>query len=93
MPSVSIKIIGKIYISNPDKADGDLMKIVIEMDEKEFLDNLLKAAMETDKEVVKKVMNGIMSELLASLNPTLMKKIAGKFIDMESEVNYRAGKE
>jgi hypothetical protein len=68
------------------------MKVVIEMDEKEFLDNLLKAAMETDKEVVKKVMNGIISELLASLNPTLMKRIATKFIDMESEVNYRMEK-
>ena len=68
------------------------MKLVIEMDEKEFLENLLKAAVETDKDVVKKVMNGFICELLASMNPTLMKKIATKFIDMESEINYRSEK-
>ncbi len=69
-----------------------MMKIVIEMDEEEIVENLVKAAMNTDKEAVKKLFHGIMSEMLASMNPALMKKIATKFIDMESEVNYRMEK-
>ena len=65
------------------------MKVTIELDEEEFLENMLKAAQKMDKALVKDLVQGTLNELLASINPPMMKKIATKFIAMESEINYR----
>ena len=71
---------------------GDTMKIVVEIDEDELIERMMKAAVNADKDLVKRLMNGLISELLASLKPPLMRRIADKFIDMESEINYRMEK-
>ena len=69
------------------------MKVTFEVDEEEFLENMLKAAQKVDKKLVKDLVQGTLNEMLASINPPMMKKIAKKYISMESEINYRLREE
>ena len=68
------------------------MKITIEIDEKELMEHFIDAAIELDKDTVKRLIRGFINEVIYSLNPTTMRMIAEKFIDMENEINYRMEK-
>jgi len=64
------------------------MKITIEIDEEEMMNKFVQALMDTDKPAVKRLIRGLIHESLLSLNPVTVKKIAEKFIEIESEINY-----
>lgn len=72
----------------PKKVKG--MKITIEIDEKEIVESLVKAAIDLDKETLKRLLRGLITEAALSLNAPTMHQIADKFIAMEHEINYRA---
>lgn len=67
------------------------MKIVIELNEREIVNALVKVAKELDKETVRGLLRGLSTEFLLSLNPVVVKRLAEKFIEVESEINYRIG--
>ena len=66
------------------------MKITIEIDEKEIVEALAKAAIDLDKETLKRLLRGLITEATLSLNAPTMHQIADKFITIEHEINYRA---
>lgn len=66
------------------------MKITIEIDEKEIVKSLAEAAIEMDKDTLKRLIRGLITEAVHSLNAPTMHQIADKFIAIEHEVNYRA---
>jgi hypothetical protein len=66
------------------------MKITIEIDEKEIVEGLVEAAIELDKETVKRMLRGLITEAVLSLNAPTMHQIVDKFITIEHEINYRA---
>ena len=69
------------------------MKITIEIDEKEIVEGLVEAAIELDKDTLKRLLRGIMTEAVLSLNAPTIHQIADKFIAIEHEINYRASSE
>ena len=69
------------------------MKITIEIDDKEIVEGLVEAAIELDKEMVKRLLRGIVTEAVLSLNAPTLHQIADKFIEIEHEINYRASTE
>jgi hypothetical protein len=69
------------------------MKITIEIDEKEIVEGLVEAAIELDKETVKRMLRGLITEAVLSLNAPTMHQIVDKFIAIEHEINYRASSE
>lgn len=66
------------------------MKITIEIDEKEIVESLAKAAIDLDKETLKRLLRGLATEAVLSLNAPTIRQIADKFIAIEHEINYRA---
>ena len=69
------------------------MKITIEIDEKEIVEGLAKAAVDLDKETLKRLLRGLITEAILSLNAPTVHQIADKFIAIEHEINYRASSE
>ena len=69
------------------------MKITIEIDDKEIVEGLVEAAIDLDKEMVKRLLRGIITEAILSLNAPTLHQIADKFIEIEHEINYRASSE
>jgi hypothetical protein len=69
------------------------MKITIEIDEKEIVEGLAKAAVDLDKETLKRLLRGLITESILSLNAPTLHQIADKFIAIEHEINYRASAE
>ncbi len=69
------------------------MKITIEIDEKEIVEGLAKAAIDLDKETLKRLLRGLITEAVLSLNAPTMHQIADRFISIEHEINYRASAE
>ena len=69
------------------------MKITIESDEKEIVEGLVEAAIDLDKETVKRLVRGLITEAVLSVNAPTMHQIAEKFIEIEHEINYRASTE
>ena len=69
------------------------MKITIEIDDKEIVEGLVEAAIDLDKEMVKRLLRGIITEAVLSLNAPTLHQIADKFIEVEHEINYRASSE
>lgn len=69
------------------------MKITIEIDEKEIVEGIVEAAIELDKETLKRLLRGLLTEAVLSLNAPTMHQIADKFIEIEHEINYRARSE
>jgi hypothetical protein len=69
------------------------MKITIEIDDKEIVEGLIEAAIELDKEMVKRLLRGLVTEAVLSLNAPTLHQIADKFIEIEHEINYRASSE
>ncbi|UCE39155.1 MAG: hypothetical protein JSW00_08045 [Thermoplasmata archaeon] len=69
------------------------MKITIEIDEKEIVEGIVEAAIDLDKEMVKRLLRGIITEAVLSLNAPTMHQMADKFIEIEHEINYRASSE
>lgn len=69
------------------------MKITIEIDEKEIVNGLVEAAIELDKEMVKRLLRGVLTEAIHSVNAPTLHQIADKFIEIEHEINYRASSE
>jgi hypothetical protein len=66
------------------------MKVAIEIDEKEIVQGLVEAAIELDKETLKRLLRGLLTEAVLSLNAPTMHKLADKFVAIEHEINYRA---
>ncbi len=69
------------------------MKITIEIDEKEIVEGLVEAAIDLDKETVKRLLRGLITEAVLSMNAPTMHQIADKFIAIEHEINWRASAE
>ena len=69
------------------------MKITIEIDEKEIVESLVKAAIEADKDMIKRLIRGLITEAVLSVNAPTMHQIADKFIEIEHEINWRASAE
>jgi hypothetical protein len=69
------------------------MKITIEIDEKEIVEGIVKSAIDLDKEMVKRLLRGLLTEAVLSLNAPTMHQLADKFIEIEHEINYRASSE
>ncbi len=69
------------------------MKITIEIDEKEIVEGLVEAAIDMDKETLKRLLRGLITEAILSLNAPTLHQIADKFIAVEHEINYRASAE
>jgi hypothetical protein len=69
------------------------MKITIEIDEKEIVEGIVRAAIDLDKETIKRLMRGLVVEGVHSLNAPTMHQIVDKFIEIEHEVNFRASSE
>jgi hypothetical protein len=69
------------------------MKITIEIDEKEIVEGLAKAAIDLDKETLKRLLRGLITEAVLSVNAPTMHQIADKFVAVEHEINYRASSE
>jgi hypothetical protein len=69
------------------------MKITIEIDDKEIVEGLVEAAIDLDKEMVKRLLRGLITEAILSLNAPTLHQIADKFIEVEHEINYRASSE
>jgi len=69
------------------------MKITIEIDEKEIVEGLVEAAIDIDKETLKRLLRGLMTEAVLSMNAPTMHQIADKFIAIEHEINWRASTE
>ncbi len=53
----------------------------------------MQAAIEMDKETVKRLLRGLVTEAVLSVNAPTMHQIADKFIAIEHEINYRASSE
>ena len=66
------------------------MKITIEIDEKEIVEGLVEAAIELDKSTLKRLLRGLITEAVLSVNAPTMHQIADKFIAVEHEINWRA---
>jgi hypothetical protein len=69
------------------------MKITIEIDEKEIVEGLVEAAIELDKSTLKRLLRGLVTEAVLSVNAPTMHQIADKFIAIEHEINWRASQE
>lgn len=69
------------------------MKITIEIDEKEIVESLVNAAIELDKDTVKRLVRGLITEAVLSVNAPTMHQIADKYIEIEHEINWRASAE
>ncbi len=69
------------------------MKITLEIDEKEIVKGLVEAAIDMDKETLKRLLRGLITEAVLSVNTPTMHQIADKFIAIEHEINYRATSE
>jgi hypothetical protein len=69
------------------------MKITIDIDEKKIVEQMVEGAIELDKDVMKQLIRGLITEFMYALNPPTVKKIVEKFIEIESEINYTARKE
>jgi hypothetical protein len=69
------------------------MKITIEIDEKEIVEGLVEAAIELDKSTLKRLLRGLITEAVLSVNAPTMHQIADRFIAIEHEINYRASRE
>jgi hypothetical protein len=69
------------------------MKITIEIDEKEIVEGLVEAAIDLDKDMVKRLLRGLITEAVLSVNAPTLHQIADKFIEVEHEINYRASSE
>jgi hypothetical protein len=69
------------------------MKITIEIDEKEIVEGLVEAAIDLDKDMVKRLVRGLLTEAVLSVNAPTMHQIVDKFIEIEHEINYRASTE
>ncbi|MEE9151657.1 MAG: hypothetical protein V3U20_07480 [Thermoplasmata archaeon] len=69
------------------------MKITLEIDEKEIVKGLVEAAIDMDKETLKRLLRGLIMEAVLSVNTPTMHQIADKFIAIEHEINYRATSE
>ncbi|UCE73182.1 MAG: hypothetical protein JSV56_09085 [Methanomassiliicoccales archaeon] len=69
------------------------MKITIEIDEKEIVSGLVEAAIDLDKDTLKRLLRGLITEAVLSLNAPTMHELADKFIEMEHEINWRASAE
>jgi hypothetical protein len=69
------------------------MKITIEIDDKEIVEGLVEAAIDLDKEMVKRLCRGLVTEAVLSLNAPTLHQLADKFIEIEHEINYRASSE
>ncbi len=69
------------------------MKITIEIDDKEIVEGLVEAALDLDKEMVKRLLRGLVTEAVLSLNAPTLHQIADKFIQIEHEINWRASAE
>jgi hypothetical protein len=69
------------------------MKITIEIDDKEIVEGLVEAAIDLDKEMVKRLIRGLVTEAVLSLNAPTLHQLADKFIQIEHEINYRASSE
>lgn len=69
------------------------MKITIEIDEKEIVEGLVEAAIDLDKETVKRLLRGLTTEAVLSMNAPTMHQIADKLIAIEHEINWRASAE
>jgi hypothetical protein len=72
---------------------GECMKITIEIDEKEIVKGLADAAIELDKDTIKRLLRGLITEAVLSVNAPTMHQIADKFIEIEHEINWRAAAE
>jgi hypothetical protein len=66
------------------------MKITIEIDEKEIVEGLVEAAIELDKSTLKRLLRGLITEAVLSVNAPTMHQMADKFIAIEHEINWRA---
>ena len=69
------------------------MKITIEIDEREIVEGLVEAAIDLDKETLKRLLRGLITEAVLSMNAPTMHQIADKFIAIEHEINWRASAE
>jgi hypothetical protein len=69
------------------------MKITIEIDEKEIVESLVEAAIDLDKDMLKRLLRGLITEAVLSVNAPTLHQIADKFIEIEHEINYRASTE
>lgn len=69
------------------------MKVTVEFDEKELVKAIADAAIEMDKDTLKRLIRGLITEAILSLNAPTMRQMADKFVSLEHEINYRAKKE
>ena len=69
------------------------MKITVEIDEKEIVEGLVEAAIDLDKATLKRLLRGLITEAVLSVNAPTMHQIADRFIAIEHEINYRASQE
>jgi hypothetical protein len=69
------------------------MKVTIEIDEKEIVEGLVNAAIDLDKDTIKRLLRGLVTEAVLSVNAPTMHQIADKFIEIEHEINWRASAE
>ena len=69
------------------------MRITIDIDEKEIVAGIIQSLIEVDKSAMKHVLRSVIKEIALSINKQTAKVIAEKYVEIESEINYRAGVE
>ncbi len=65
-----------------------MMKITIEIDEKELIAGLVESVIKSDKTIVKHLLRSMIKELLLSVNKKTARLIAEKYVEIEQQINY-----
>ena len=69
-----------------------VMRITIDIDEKELLAGVVESLLESDKPAMKHILRSILKEIALSVDHKTAKIIAEKFVEIEHEVNYQMSK-
>jgi hypothetical protein len=67
-----------------------IMRITIDIDEKEILASMIQSLLDADKPAMKHVLRSIIKEIALSVDPKTVKIIAEKYVEIEHEINYQA---
>ena len=67
-----------------------IMRITIDIDEKEILAGFIQSLLDADKPAMKHVLRSVIKEIALSLDPKTLRVIAEKYVELEHEINYQA---
>jgi hypothetical protein len=77
-------------IDNEKYQEVIVMRITIDIDEKEIIADILESLLNTDKPAMKHILRSVIKEIVLSLDKKTAKIIAEKYVEIEHEINYQA---